>query len=543
MGTAVIKRTGAQTGSPNGPIPNIVWYLLRLAAVALVDTFALLLAVNIFQDGNVFLAIAIALTALVVTVINFTPALWPLRWISPALALLILLTIYPLLYTVYIAFTNYSDGHQFTKIEAIERLTTGREYLILAEGSTSYEWTLFQNADGQYGLWLEDSTGATYFAVPDQPLEPVTPDESGEGPYENGIPATINGYTLVSRADRLRAFADGIISTLQFGPPEEPIGIRSRTEAGKFVPRFSFDEATNTLTDIQAGKTYIADDTIGNFVARDGSIAPLGYWVTVGLNNFGRIFNSSLIGGPLVRVFLWTIAFALLSVLTAFAVGLMMSLILNKQFRGVRLIRSLLFIPYAIPGMIGILIWRGMLNERFGVISVTLNNLFGQGAAPPFFSDAGWAKFSVLLVNLWFAYPYFMLICSGALQSISPAIYEAAEVDGATPWDKFWNLTLPLLLVSVGPLLIASFIFNFNNFLLLEALNDGGPAIAGTAAPPVGHTDNLMTYTYRLAFSSGGTRDFGFASSIAVVIFFIVGTLTLVQFRLTRRWEEVSESV
>lgn len=539
MGTAVIERTTPVTTS-SSRIPNSVWYVLRLLAVAVVDVFALLLGVNIFQDGNVFLAVAIGLAALVVSVINFRQELWPLRWISPALALLILLTIYPLLYTVYIAFTNFSDGHQFTKAAAVERLTTGREYLVLAEGAASYSWELFQNDAGEFALWLTAEDGSMLFAPVGITPETVTPNESGEAPFsDDGIPAAYNGFRLLDRGERTRALST--VTSLQFGAPEQPIGIRGRTEAGVFISQWTFDEASNTLTNIVDGKAYPADDGIGNFVAADGTLAPLGYWVPVGLDNFTRIFNSPLIGGPLIRVFLWTIGFALLSVASAFAVGLTVSLILNTNFRGVRLLRSLLFIPYAIPGMIGILIWRGMLNEEFGILSRTMEGAFGW--APPFLSDAGWAKFSILLVNLWFAYPYFMLICSGALQSIPSSIYEAAEVDGATPWHKFWNLTLPLLLVAVGPLLIASFIFNFNNFLLLEALNQGGPTIAGTAAPPVGHTDNLMTYTFRLAFSAGGTRDFGFASSIAVVIFFIVGTLTLVQFRLTRRWEEVSESV
>jgi ABC-type sugar transport system permease subunit len=116
-------------------------------------------------------------------------------------------------------------------------------------------------------------------------------------------------------------------------------------------------------------------------------------------------------------------------------------------------------------------------------------------------------------------------------------------VDGATRWDQFRQITLPLVLVSLGPLLIASFIFNFNNFLLLEALFQGGPPMAGTSAPPVGHTDNLITYTFRLAFSTGGTRDFGLASALAMLIFIIVGILTIVQFRLTGTWEEVSQNV
>lgn len=597
-----LAQAGVSTGAPARSF-SPVNFILRLLALGIIDVFALLLAVNIGGDGNVFLAVAIAITALVVTVVNLVPSLWPLRWMSPALALIILLALYPMFYTLFVAFTNFSDGHRQSKAE-VAALLAQRTYL--PEGGTSYSWTPFGNETGdQFGLWLTDAAGNAFFALPDQPLQPVTPGSSGSGPYDdNGIPSEMNGLRALSGGERFRALTT--LQTMTFGDPAKPIGIKSRNEAGAFESKWVFDAAANTLTDKETNTIYQADDTQGQFVAPDGTFAPIGYWVPVGLGNFARItgFFSGLsglgpefvtflwrfavavaagwgvyrFGGktdimqnglvrrvivpllllaifadplltllntllpiPLFKVFGWTVTFAFLSVVTAFSMGLFMALVLNKDFRGVRIIRSLLVVPYAIPGMIGILIWRGMFNANVGVIPATLRSIFGS--SPLFFNDPGWAKFVILLVNLWFAYPYFMLITSGALQSISASIYEAAEVDGANAWHKFWSLTLPLLLVSVGPLLIASFVFNFNNFLLIEALVEGGPPITGTAAPPVGHTDNLMTYTYRFAFSSSGTRDFGYASAIAVIIFFIVGALTLLQFRLTRRWEEVGENV
>ncbi|KAB2860731.1 MAG: ABC transporter permease subunit, partial [Anaerolineae bacterium] len=342
-----------------------------------------------------------------------------------------------------------------------------------------------------------------------------------------------------------RALAE--LQEMEFGTSENPIGILNRSEAGNFQQRWVFDEDRNVLTDKQAGIEYKANDDTGDFVAADGSRAPIGYWVVIGFDNFEEIFSSSLTEGPLLRVFLWTIGYAFGGVMTSFAMGLFMAIMLDVKWRGIRIVRSLLLIPWAIPGMISILIWRGMLQgasqitEVSGIIPKTLDDLFGW--TPAFFTDPTWAKIAILLVNLWFAYPYFMLISSGAMQSIPSSIYEAARVDGASSWRQFRDLTLPLILVSLGPLLIASFIFNFNNYLLLEALNGGGPPMRGANVPPVGHTDNLITYTYRYAFASGGTRDFGLASAIAVVIFFIVALLTLAQFRLTRRWEEIGENV
>jgi ABC-type sugar transport system permease subunit len=129
-----------------------------------------------------------------------------------------------------------------------------------------------------------------------------------------------------------------------------------------------------------------------------------------------------------------------------------------------------------------------------------------------------------------------MLVCSGALQGIPQDIYSAADVDGAGAWPKFWKLTLPLLLVAVGPLLIASFTFNFNNFNVIYLYNEGGPPIAG-APTPVGHTDILISYVFKLAFGGARGADYGFASAISIIIFAIVVIITLFQFRYTNMWE------
>jgi arabinogalactan oligomer / maltooligosaccharide transport system permease protein len=537
MGAAQAR--AGQGSTPTAPVTtSIVWTIVRLVALALVDVLALWLAINIGRDGNIFLALTLVVIALGVTVINLRPELWPLRWMSPGLAAIVLLAIYPILYTVYVAFTNYGTGHRFTKTEAIAQMGNTT---FLPETGTNYSWAAFQNEAGDYALWLTDQDGNIFFALPGQPQRPVAPaDIAAAELSDDGLPLTFEGYNLLQRADLIRAFAD--IQDIIFGDATAPVGIRSRTEAGAFEQKWVFDAEQNALIDRETGTAYIANESTGDFVALDGQTAPLGYWVPIGLNNFARIVSDVAISGPLIRVFLWTITFAFVSVLTSFALGLFMAMLLNTTFPGVRIVKSLLIIPYAIPGMISILIWRGMLNENVGVISTTIQKLF-NGNSPDWSTNPFWAKFAILLVNLWLSYPYFMLICSGALQSISTSIYEAAEVDGANAWQKFWSLTLPLLLVAVGPLLIASFTFNFNNFLLIEALFKGGPPMVGTAAPPVGHTDNLISYTYRFAFSAGGRQDFGFASAIAIIIFLIVGGLTLFQFRFTKRLEEIGEGV
>ena len=139
--------------------------------------------------------------------------------------------------------------------------------------------------------------------------------------------------------------------------------------------------------------------------------------------------------------------------------------------------------------------------------------------------------------NLWLGYPYYMLVCSGALQSIPTDVYQAAKVDGANGWQQFTKITLPLLLVAVGPLLLMSYIYNFNNFNLIYIFNAGGPPIAGTPTP-AGHTDILISYVYNLAFTGARGVNYGFAAAITIIIFAVVVVITLFQFRYTNMWGE-----
>jgi arabinogalactan oligomer / maltooligosaccharide transport system permease protein len=217
-----------------------------------------------------------------------------------------------------------------------------------------------------------------------------------------------------------------------------------------------------------------------------------------------------------------------------FVVGLALALALNHPtMRGRRLYRALLIVPYALPSFMTALIWRGMLNTEFGVINDIL------GADVEWLRDPTLAKVSVLLVNLWLGFPYMFLISTGALQAVPEEMKEAAYVDGASPRQAFRRVTFPLLMVSLAPLLISSFAFNFNNFNIIYLLNRGGPPIAG-AQTPAGHTDILISYTYRLAFESGRGADWGFASAIAIIIFVMVATISAVSFWRTRALEELS---
>ena len=181
------------------------------------------------------------------------------------------------------------------------------------------------------------------------------------------------------------------------------------------------------------------------------------------------------------------------------------------------------------PSIMSILIWAGMFDTEFGAI----NALFNTNVA--WFLDSNFARFAVILVNLWLGFPYFYLVSSGALQAIPGELSEAAAIDGANPRQIFRNVTLPLLLQILSPLLISSFAFNFNNFNLIFLLTGGGPrdTLNGDIA---GATDILISYTYQIAFGSN-VQDLGLASAISFVIFLIVASISLVGLKRSKVME------
>ena len=204
------------------------------------------------------------------------------------------------------------------------------------------------------------------------------------------------------------------------------------------------------------------------------------------------------------------------------------------RMRGRKFYRVLIILPYAIPSFLSALVWAGMMNESFGFI----NQVIFGGAEIPWLTDPTLAKVSILIVNLWLGFPYMFLVCTGALQAIPEDITEAATVDGARPWAIFRLIKLPLLLVTLTPLLIASFAFNFNNFNLIYLLTNGGPRDAN-APIPVGFTDILISMVYKVAFT-GQTRDYGLASAFAIIIFIIVAVIAIVSFRKTKALEDLN---
>jgi len=530
--TAQTKQAPSKTKSSS--TAPIVPQLGRFAILIVFDAAVGWFSYKLLSLGYYPFAAAILIIMVAVNIVLLLKKAYPLRWMIAGLVLMGLFTIYPIIFTIWVSFTNYGEGHLVSEKQAINQILKMK---YLPATGMSYSWTAYKSPQGDYVLWLQDAAGNGYLAKPGEPLIQPKPGESGIGELDiNGIPTTIEGY---QRLNVLLAATDRNLTEILFGVAGKTIQVRSPTEAAELLPLYVYDSSEDAMINQETGIVY--QNLRGSFSAPDGTELQPGFIATIKFTNFRNFFISPALRGPLFEVTAWNFGFAFFSLLFNFSLGLAIAVLYSdRHFPLKKLIRSLLIIPYTVPALITILIWRGMLNPDLGVISVTLKNLFGR--APPWFTDQWWARIAILLINLWLSYPYFMLICSGALQSISEDYYAAAQVDGANRWQQFRYITLPLLLVAVGPLLVASFTFNFNNFNLIFLFNAGGPPIAGTPTP-AGHTDILISYVYNLAFTASRGINYGFASAITIVIFLIVGAITLFQFRYTRMWEEVSKNV
>lgn len=514
--------------------------LLRWLFLGTLNALGLLSLAALLSQGQLGIAAGLALGLLVTNIAILSRRAYPLRYLLPGLVFFAAFVVYPMVYTVALSFTNYGGGHLLSKQQVIEQITRRMERV---SGAPTFEFWAYRDPTGEaLRVLLRGPEGKLWLSSPhDHQLEPIEPtdprllDEDGDGIIDavDGWPR-LTGRALVRELSRL----ERLIFLSPLGGDNEVLKLASPRMFAVFQLRYRYDPERDAIIDLQNGTIYYAQK--GFFVSAEGERLLPGFPVWVGWENYRKLLQNPQIMRPFLRVFLWTFAFAALTVLTTFALGLLLAIVLNDRHLVLRpLYRTLLILPWAIPAFISVMVWRGLLNP-IGPVNRTLEAFLGISVE--WLTDAFWAKASVLLVNLWLGFPYMMTISLGALQSIPDELYEAALVDGATPWQRFWNITLPLLLVAVGPLLVGSFAFNFNNFNLIFLLTGGGPPIPG-AQTPAGATDILISYTYKLAFSGGWGQQFGLAAAISTVIFLIVGTISAINFKFTGALEEVSENV
>jgi maltose/maltodextrin transport system permease protein len=555
-----------------------------------------------------------ALLAISLIGINFlymTERAVPLKYLLPGTITMAVFGVLPIVYSIYIAFTNYSTGHEVSKPEAIEAITR--------DGYFDYDSFTVQVADGpegrvyllqRYDAETSEDEGS-FIGTP----EGITPAPEPFVLNENNVfePIAPDGYTPIDDNTIDKWIGDGKAFVV---PLDKGNVVLDSSHTGfQRAYRWEYDPATGSLTDVSCGNVF-KDNGYGSFEGVECESGetiklPTGWMVQVGFDNFRKIFGEHRYSEALWRVFLWTIVYAFSSVFLTFACGLGVALLFNvNRMRGRKLYRGLLIIPYAVPGFLSLLVWRGLLNDTMGVanpvvtvvksflynnfnampvvVSVAIvaimaatgefiyrrnqektlrhittseriftrvpfylpaaffmfvayvgHSVDASDASIPWLTDPNWAKISILLVNTWLGFPYMFLIGTGALQAIPAELKEAAAVDGASRFQIFRNVTMPLLLVAVGPLLVGSFSFNFNNFNQIYLLTGGGPALQNNDSA-AGATDILISYTYKLSFASGQGNNYGLSAAVSILLFFIVGGMAFWSFRRSKALENMS---
>ncbi len=252
-----------------------------------------------------------------------------------------------------------------------------------------------------------------------------------------------------------------------------------------------------------------------------------GTWTFVGLSNFGRILggNGHGLTDPLNFWFILvvTLAWTFANVLFHVTVGTLLALALRQPWlRGKGLFRVLLIVPWAIPNYITALIWKGMFAGEYGAINSLLRAVGLDGVS--WFSSWATAFTANVATNTWLGFPFMMVVALGALESIPRDLYEAAEVDGASPWQRFTQITLPHLKPALGPAVVLGAIWTFNMFNVIFLVSGGRPG---------GATDILVTDAYRWAFERG--ERYGMAAAMGAIIFLILLAWTLLGSRVGRK--------
>jgi maltose/maltodextrin transport system permease protein len=568
---------------------HVIKKLLSFFFIGLLNVFFFWIAFFLFNNAYYVLGALFLVLVFLIDFFIFNPKGYPYRYVAPALVLLTVLVIYPIYFTVKTAFTNYGTGHYMSKEEAIERLLYDPVYTYEIENE-SVEYKVFVAYEGLTPIYndfliLFKIEGNLFLAE-----KPIPVRKKGKDVLLSEsllVPIESSTYQLVPWSEELteirmimseektyRAFYSPKEEFLRLNGPMfksriaqfhlqrsdfvHPNGNKyalriDRTGEWNFlrIERLYRLDLVQTLENDKPRTRLVVVNNRTNkpLIEREGSfydvnekneeVYLIGYIDFVGWKNFLRILRDPRISGPFFKIFAWTFFWALFSVVFSLAVGLPFALVLNDpKLKGRNIYRTLLIIPWAIPVFISALVWRnGLLNESYGVINKFLLPALKLPAIR-WMNDPFWARVGVLLVNVWLTYPYMMTISLGALQGIPYELYEAAMIDGAGKFRRFTGITFPLLMTVIAPLLVSSFAFSFNNFTIIYLITAGGPPIPGSTTP-TGYTDILISYVYKLAFQAGTGQDFGLAAAISILIFFLVGGISYINFRFSGVFEEV----
>jgi len=241
----------------------------------------------------------------------------------------------------------------------------------------------------------------------------------------------------------------------------------------------------------------------------------------VGLANFTKAFNDTIFQ----NAFRNTVFYTFWATIFKFALGMWLALLLNRHFRFKRLIRASMLLPFIIPTVLSAFAWRWMFDPTFSVMNWVL---FHSGIITdrlPFLSDGDWAMWCAVLVNTWRGMPFFAITLLAGLQTISPDLHEAAALDGANAWYRFWHVTWPLLMPVTLVVVVFSVIQTFSDFQLIYVLTGGGPANS---------THLVATYAYQVGVASG---LLGEGAALSLFMFPVLFAVVWMQLRFMKRMD------
>lgn len=225
-----------------------------------------------------------------------------------------------------------------------------------------------------------------------------------------------------------------------------------------------------------------------------------------GIKNYTETLFASEFWSTFIRTIIWTVV----NIFFHVVIGVFLAMLLNRKLPGKAIFRVLLILPWAIPQYIAALTWKGMFNGEYGAINIALTNLFGDGAAVNWLTDPQMTFIAAIITNIWLGIPFMMMITLGGLQSIPAELYEAADMDGASSWQQFKKITVPLLKPVMTPAIVLGTVWTFNMVNVIYIIT------SGTASDS---SQILVTLVYKKAFEY--TR-YGQAAALSIIIFIIL---------------------
>lgn len=516
-------------GTGNRLLKALLLLLLALVIAGGVAVLGFWLLQQVAPAAPPYVAVLIGLAALILTLQIIAKRFeWIMPWyyLLPSIIFLLTFALFPVVLTIILAFTDYAG------VRNGELNISSRTEIAAVDGTAvevadvaTLNCEALRNGCNGVGVVI-DVSGTTTVAATS--LEGTTltlaePLPEGAAPSVVNLELTDIGFS----AEFNVTAAEGDTLTLERAPPGEV----NLENVGLSVPS---EGLRRTMVAVE-GNTVTLDNPLADDVTY-ASITRYNDFGLIGLQNFATIFRQATRSlGP---VFLWNILFAVSTVIINTIFGVFLAIFLNNpNLRFRNLYRTLLIIPWALPSIITIQVWKGFLNSNFGAINRSLALL--DLPVLDWLGDVWPARGAILLVNLWLGLPFMMTATLGALSAIPEDLYEAAKIDGASAWRRITGVTLPLLRTALVPITLTGFAFNFNNFGIIYLLTGGGPGYEGGTSTARG-TDILVSWAYNEAFQSQGGYAYGLGSAISLLIFFITIAISLLNFRVTGALKEES---